>query len=141
MRGFRFALLLVLATALAMPEVVSAERGRSIRHHSHAPRLGVHIGVPLYWNVPWPYYGYAVPYPAYPPYYPYPPYYAYPPVPRERADPPVYIEREDRHDEGETDERAAGQGYWYYCDRPAGYYPDVRQCPGGWERVAPRPSR
>ncbi len=28
---------------------------------------------------------------------------------------------------------------WYYCDDPQGYYPYVRQCPGGWRPVAPTP--
>ena len=27
--------------------------------------------------------------------------------------------------------------YWYYCSNPAGYYPYVQQCPGGWVTVAP----
>jgi len=25
----------------------------------------------------------------------------------------------------------------YYCDDPAGFYPDVTECPGGWIRVEP----
>jgi len=29
-------------------------------------------------------------------------------------------------------------GYWYYCQDPAGYYPTVASCPGGWTQVAPR---
>ena len=28
--------------------------------------------------------------------------------------------------------------YWYYCQNPAGYYPYVSQCPGGWLPVVPR---
>ena len=28
--------------------------------------------------------------------------------------------------------------YWYYCENPAGYYPYVSQCPGGWLPVVPR---
>jgi hypothetical protein len=24
---------------------------------------------------------------------------------------------------------------WYYCDRPAGYYPYVTECPSGWKTV------
>ncbi len=28
---------------------------------------------------------------------------------------------------------------WYYCENPAGYYPYVQQCPGGWRQVTPRP--
>lgn len=134
MKWLRFALALMLAAGAAAPGDVAADRGRSIRHHGHhAPRLGIHIGVPLYWSWPWPYYGHAAPYP---PYYAYPPYYGYPPIVREPVAPPVYIEREDRRDED-----AAAQGYWYYCDSPEGYYPYVRECPGGWERVPPRPAR
>src|SRR5262249_44755771 len=29
--------------------------------------------------------------------------------------------------------------YWYYCQNPAGYYPYVSQCPGGWLTVPPQP--
>lgn len=49
------------------------------------------------------------------------PYYAPPP--------PVYIEQGNP------------AGYWYYCQNPAGYYPSVDECPGGWIRVAPQPAR
>ena len=27
--------------------------------------------------------------------------------------------------------------YWYYCPNPAGYYPNVQNCPIGWLRVVP----
>ena len=27
--------------------------------------------------------------------------------------------------------------YWYYCQNPAGYYPYVSECPGGWLTVTP----
>ena len=27
--------------------------------------------------------------------------------------------------------------YWYYCQNPAGYYPDVPHCPGDWLIVVP----
>jgi hypothetical protein len=29
--------------------------------------------------------------------------------------------------------------YWYYCKDPQGYYPYVKQCPGGWMKVVPIP--
>jgi len=29
----------------------------------------------------------------------------------------------------------AAPQYWYYCTNPAGYYPTVPQCPGGWQKV------
>ncbi|GAC1335546.1 MAG: hypothetical protein NVSMB28_32850 [Collimonas sp.] len=30
-----------------------------------------------------------------------------------------------------------GADFSYYCTDPAGYYPDVPSCPGGWLRVVP----
>jgi hypothetical protein len=29
--------------------------------------------------------------------------------------------------------------YWYYCENPKGYYPDVEECPDGWMTVLPQP--
>ena len=34
---------------------------------------------------------------------------------------------------------AEGNNWWYHCNRPEGYYPYVRTCPSGWQRVAPTP--
>jgi hypothetical protein len=45
------------------------------------------------------------------------------------ASPPVYVERID----------PAEQGSWYYCEQERGYYPYVKECPAGWQRVAPQP--
>lgn len=30
-------------------------------------------------------------------------------------------------------------GYWYYCGSARGYYPAVRWCPEGWQRIAANP--
>jgi hypothetical protein len=27
--------------------------------------------------------------------------------------------------------------YWHFCRNPEGYYPYVKECPGGWMKVAP----
>ncbi len=98
----------------------SADRGPGHGHgHGHAD-IGVGIVVDPFWYGSWPYPG---------PYY-YPPYY-YPPVVAVPADPPVYIER------GDTAPGSAA--YWYYCGQPPGYYPYVKQCPGGWQPVSPHP--
>ncbi|MFA7268763.1 MAG: hypothetical protein WC073_05425 [Sterolibacterium sp.] len=35
-------------------------------------------------------------------------------------------------------EVASGQ-WWYFCKKPAGYYPYVKECPNGWEKVSPTP--
>ena len=88
-------------------------------HHSGV-RFGVFIGAPALW-----YYGP----PAY--YYPYP----YPPVVEVPYSPPVYIERGDTQAAPES----SSQAYWYYCAEEKTYYPYVKQCPGGWQRVTPQP--
>lgn len=33
----------------------------------------------------------------------------------------------------------AQTNYWHYCSNPQGYYPYVKQCPGGWQLVPPTP--
>lgn len=82
----------------------------------------------FYLGIPYPY----DPYPYYSPYrYPYYPPVVTVPVPTQ---PPVYIEQGDV-----AAPAAADNYYWYHCDRPEGYYPYVKQCPGGWERVNPTP--
>ena len=107
-----------------------ARRGHSRFGYARGGRsrfgIGVYLGVPIY--TPW---YYAAPYPYYP--YPY-----YPPaavaIP---SSPPVYIERG-------SDQQAApapqSQGNWYYCAKSKAYYPYVRECPGGWQAVSPRPN-
>jgi hypothetical protein len=112
-----FALLLLLASAAGQ----NAWADRGYGHYGHA-RVGVSVGVPLGW--PWWYE------PAYPIYYPY---YSYRPIIVEPG-PTEYIERGQSQG---SDSPASN--YWYYCHRPDGYYPYVKECPGGWERVTPQP--
>lgn len=54
------------------------------------------------------------------------PYYAVPPVIVPSA-PSTYIQQ-----------APAPPAYWYYCQNPAGYYPAVQTCPGGWMTVVPQ---
>jgi len=75
-----------------------------------------------------PYYGYGAaavffgaPYYAYPYYYPAPVYY---------APAPVYVEQPQVVPEVPA--------YWYYCQDPQGYYPQVQNCSGGWQQVPPQ---
>ncbi len=65
------------------------------------------------------------------------PYYAAPPpvVVVERT-PPTYIEQGSGAASGLLSEDG-GEGWWHYCRKPEGYYPEVKKCPGGWEKVAP----
>ncbi len=81
--------------------------------------FGVGIGVPVCCG-PY-YYGY--------PYYPY--YYDTYYEPRTvvvPAQPQRYIEQS-----------SPDSGYWYYCAESKTYYPYVKYCPGGWQRVSPTP--
>ena len=104
--------------------------------HSH---VGVGIVVNPFWFGSW-YYPSPYYYPpyAYSPYY-YSPYayspYYYPPAGvTAPATPPVYIERE-----AGSPPASQASAYWYYCADPQGYYPYVKECPGGWQAVAPQP--
>ncbi len=101
--------------------------------HSVRGRIGwdITIGVPGPWYYP-PAYHY---YPYYPYYYPPRPYYYdYPPRIVVPSAPTEYIERESR-----PQTEAVVPGYWYYCRNQNGYYPYVKECPSGWERVSPQP--
>ena len=127
-RGVALLLMFAGAMAVAMP---SWGRGYGHHHghgHGHA-RVGVYLGIPLGLGYSW--YG-APPYYAYPS-YSYPsPYYYQPPVVI-RQEPQVYIER------SAPQASPATEAYWHYCNNPQGYYPYVKECPGGWMRVTPTP--
>ena len=90
-------------------------------HHRSRAHFGVFIGAPAYWYHPAPYYY-------------YPPAYYYPPVVAAPASPPVYIERGNASSPSEQ-----SQGIWYYCPEAKAYYPYVKQCAGGWQRVPAQP--
>lgn len=85
---------------------------------------GFYYGGSPYFGYRYPYYGFGYPYYG----YGYgSPYYSRtiittPPTP------PVYVERSAPTPQS---------GYWYYCSNPQGYYPTVKECPGGWLQVAP----
>ena len=110
-----------IALALALIAGVAA----STQASAHGPRgrvhFGIHLGAPVWYYPAW--------------YYPPPRYYYYPPV-VVHSEPPVYVER--------PAEPAAApdsaHGWWYYCEQSRGYYPYVRTCPGGWQRVPPAPT-
>jgi hypothetical protein len=109
-----FIALVVILCGAAASESALAWRG------GHA-RFGVFIGP-----------GWYPPYYGYPPYY-YPPYY--PPVVVAPAAPTTYIEQ------GVAQAAPAlPTGYWYFCDDAKAYYPYVKECPGGWQRVSPQPA-
>lgn len=111
----------LLLLMLSLVALFGAGNASADRPHG---RFGVGVVVGPGWG-PW-YYP-----PFYSPFY-YPP--AYPPVIIERQAPPVYIEQSPPV----QNVQPSAQNYWYYCQSPAGYYPDIAQCPGGWVKILPR---
>lgn len=57
------------------------------------------------------------------------------------ADPPVIVQQPATEMYAQPAPQPAEQSYWYYCQNPQGYYPYVKQCPSGWMKVVPSPSR
>ena len=107
---------------LSRPGFVPMHKGQFHNHfRSHAVIVGVPFFVPFYY--PYPYY-------YYPLYYPFP--YYYPPVAATPYLPPAYIEQG-------AAVPAPPEAFWYYCQSANGYYPHVKECPEGWQRVAPQP--
>ena len=109
----------VLAAALVAGLAAS---GSALAWH-HGPRVGIYFG---------------------PGYY-YPPWYYYPPPPVVvPAQPPVYIERAPESVPAPAPAPSAGPAQpqaYYFCAASNAYYPYVRECAGGWQVVAPQPSR
>jgi hypothetical protein len=98
--------------------------------HSH---FVVGIGFPYYWPYYYPYGYYGAYYPYGYGYYGYPYYdgYSY-----DSGAPQTYIQR----DSGDTFAPAAPpqrSQYSYYCTDPAGYFPQIANCPSGWLTVVP----
>jgi len=82
--------------------------------------VGLGFGFPIWGPAPW--------------YYGPPPYYYYPPAAVVSSPPVTYIERQDARQD-----TPASTDYWYYCEQSKTYYPYVKTCPGGWQRVSPTP--
>lgn len=91
------------------------------RHH-HDGRAVIFVGAPfLFWS--WPY-GY---------YYAPPPYYYGPDYVSRDEFPGVYVEKFD----GTPTPQTPGE---IYCPSKQEYYPDVQDCPNGWQRVIREPA-
>jgi hypothetical protein len=68
--------------------------------------------------------------PWYYPYYSYAYPYAYQAVVSAPI-PTAYVQR--------SSDDAPDQQFWYYCTKPQGYFPYVRECQGKWQKVIPFP--
>lgn len=128
--------------------------------HFHGGGLGLGLGLGLLggYGLGYGFYG-RLPY--YPPYYGYPPAYgygppgygyggyapygygyapAYPPIVTVPSA-PVVIQQQPQvvQSPPSVSVPAPLTNYWHYCRKPDGYYPYVKNCPGGWLQVAPQP--
>jgi hypothetical protein len=103
------AVIVALAGAVASEPALAHGRARV------TVGVGVGFGYP-YWASP--FWG--------PWYYP-PPYYYAAPVVVSPPPPVTYVEQSNPG------------SWWYYCDAVKGYYPYVKECPAGWQRVPPTP--
>ncbi len=99
-----------------------ADRGYGGHHHGRhgdhfRSRIFLGIGVGPYWG-PW---------------YSPAPYSYYPYYPQQVIvePPPVYIEQ--------AEQQPAANNFWYYCRQSKRYYPEVSECPVGWQLVSPTP--
>lgn len=124
-----FGCLMFLAVIL-VSETAYADRPRG--HGGRVGHGGSHVGIGFYLGVPYsyPYYPYY-PY-SYYPYAYYPPPVVVSPAPEQ---PPVYIEQ----DPSTTQQTDSESYYWYYCKKSEAYYPYVKECPDGWQKVSPTP--
>ena len=106
-----------LALIAAAAALMTAGSAFAWGHGHSRVTIGFGFGYPFYAPAPWYYYP--------------PPSYYYPPAPVVIQQPQTYVERQDAAPET--------QSYWYYCAESKTYYPYVKQCPGGWQRVQPSP--
>lgn len=118
MKNLRWLCGVILLAGTAVSGTALAEHGRG------------HAEFGFYFGPSFP--GYYYP----PPYYPYP---YYPPTVVVPAQPPVYIEQGNPQPAPQQAPSSPANNYWYHCDSPDGYYPYIKDCPGGWQRVAPTP--
>lgn len=128
----------LLALGLLAPlshEAWASPRGGHGHGHVRSS-VGIYVGGPYwggYWGDPF-WYG-----PRYG--WPYSPYY-YDPFPRTvviEREPPVYIQREQVQTAPAAPAASVNQpSLWYYCPKPAGYYPYVPKCDQAWIPVDPR---
>lgn len=121
--------LLTLGIAWATP--VSAQgHGHGHGHHYQGPRVSLSFG---------PYFG---PW-GYSPYFYDPFFYSRRwndrPIVIEQAAPQVYVEQPQMYSQAAPMAQAVPNNYWYFCEAAQAYWPYVKECPGGWQRVVPQP--
>lgn len=74
-------------------------------------------------------------------YWPAYPSVVYPPVVVVPPNPPVYIQQQSTPQVPPVPPASVSTNYWYYCENPAGYYPEVERCSDRWIKVPPTPAQ
>ena len=120
----RFVRVAPLALAMGAGLLGSTAAQAQYRHGWYGPRVGIYVGPGYY----------------YPPYYPPAAPYYYPPPVIVQSQPPVYIERPAEGAPAAPQAQVQPQASpYYFCAASNAYYPYVKECPGGWQQVAPQP--
>ncbi len=120
LKQFIFVIVVFTLSAITLSHSATSHGGRFNRLN-----FDIHIGYPGYYG-----FGYHDPLYYSPAYYP-PPMLPIAPVVVAPPAPPVYVQQYIEQQQSDD---------WYYCQEQNGYYPYIRQCPGGWLRVAPQPT-
>lgn len=113
---------------VALLSMLMLSQAGSVWAHRTRVYIGASIGGPV-WGPTWG--------PAWGPVW-YPPPYYYPPqvVVVPPSPPPVYVEQSDP-----AAQPVQAQQYWYFCKSSKGYYPYIKECPEGWQKVLPQPEK
>jgi hypothetical protein len=131
--------LLLLSTLYIAPASAYGHGGGHYYGHGNTHiGIGIGIGLNLFPGYYRPYY-----YPSV--YYDYP-YYSNEVIVRAVPAPTtVYIEQPSSNDPNAPNyatsavppsvSPSAGGSIWYYCHNPDGFYPSIKSCPGGWQKV------
>lgn len=115
----------ILIASLLLLGAFATSSAQAHPGHFYGPRVGVFIDP---WAVfyPWSYYPYG--YPAYAPV-----------IVTQPAAPTVYVEQDQAQQAAPQSVAPARSADWYYCRKPEGYYPYVRNCSEAWQRVPSQP--
>lgn len=121
----------ILLASLILAGAFGTSAAQAHPGHFYGPRVGIYID-------PWvAFYPWAA--------YPYPYGYGYsgyaPVIVAQPAAPTVYIEQAQQTAPAQSAQsnQEAQSSDWYYCRKPQGYYPYVRNCSQAWERVPAQP--
>jgi hypothetical protein len=126
---------LILCGMLANQSAMAGDRAHAHGHgHGHGPvvHFGFSYGFPTYVPRYFPVPVYSFPRYVFPA-----PVHVYPTAVIRHYPSPVYIEQSIVPAEPAPPQT---QNDWYYCADARMYYPYVRECTGGWQRVPAQPS-